>query len=127
MKGESSEAFNIIVLILWSGIIMLIVAWVVLYLKKKKQRSSKEYPFLKTLPQKQVSGSVQFYYELPRTMKIHLYLNPADGRVIDLVDEVKEAGAHTQDLDTTELADGNYYYGLESEGFKSERMLIIKN
>ena len=127
MKEQTGEAFNLLVLILWSGIIMLIVAWVVMYLKKKKSLSTKAYPFLKTLPKKEVSGVVKFYYELPKEMEIKLYLHPSSGELLDLEKGVKEAGPHTIDLDTTKLEDGNYYYGLKSEGFKSERMLIIKN
>lgn len=67
-------------------------------------------------------------YQIPKNAHVSIKIfNVLGQNVMTLVDEEKDAGSHTVQLDTTELSSGLYYYEMCSGDFKaSRRFNLIK-
>ena len=114
-------------LVLWSLLILVVAAWIYLYITKKKKAGNKKYPYLENLAKIKNRGVIQFYFELPNEEQIIFYLLDEKGNKTIILEEKRKAKSHVIEFDTTKLENGTYYYCMQSEGFSNQKKIIIDN
>ncbi len=67
-------------------------------------------------------------YQLPESQHVSLKIFDSLGReVASLIDEMKDAGEYSHDVDGSSFSSGMYYYRLESEKFiETKKMILLK-
>ena len=71
-------------------------------------------------------GNTDLVFSLPKTARVSLALYTVSGRkVADVLDETRDAGAHTVRLDRGDIGAGTYFALLKVDGQKYSRTVIL--
>lgn len=112
---------------------LIIVILVVLYKRllgswKKQTPDPNEFVTLYSLERSVSAGTIDFFFEHKQKRHIRFVIENAQNQeLVVLVDEERKSGGHVIPFDTTQLADGSYYFVLKTVNQSTAKLMRIKN
>ena len=117
--------------ILYTSLGLLVI--VILYRKLlrylgRNEPTKADYCVLYTLEENPSKGEVTFYFTADTEKEYKLYITAEDGTLAHAVREGKcTAGGNIVRYDSTGIANGNYYFVLETDNQKTAKKMTVEN
>ena len=86
-----------------------------------------QYCELYSLDQDPAFGEVSFYFVCPEQTEVSFKIWDADQVVRELANKAYDQGGHLLRFQTSELPNGTYYFGIETNKQKSQKRFTIQN
>lgn len=96
--------------------------------RTKKANELPPYAELQTYNEPYARGEFTLFFELPEEDEVKLSLKNIDGQEVKVLKEGKLAsGSYPVKVDGRELANGTYYYELQTSNQRTSKKLIVQN
>ena len=110
------------------GILILIILYRLLLKRLSKGNINIEsYCTLYSLEINPASGEVEFYFVTPELMKIEFSIWKENEKISELRNDHFKKGGHIIRYDTTQLPDGEYFFGIVTLNQRTIKRFNIKN
>ncbi len=110
------------------GILVLIILYRLLLKRLSKGKVNFEsYCTLYSLEKNPASGEIEFYFVTPELMKVEFSIWKENEKIIELRSEHFKKGGHIIRYDSTQLADGEYFFGIITRNQRTIKRFNIKN
>lgn len=110
------------------GILVLIILYRLLLKRLSKGKVNLEsYCTLYSLEKNPASGEIEFYFVTPELMKVEFSIWKENEKIIELRSEHFKKGGHIIRYDSTQLADGEYFFGIITSNQRTIKRFNIKN
>ena len=117
------------ILIALSAVMMLYIAYKLVIKRFSRGSLKKEdYALLFDLETKAQSGGIEFYFTIEQTRRVVFSILDAKmERIKVLRDEEFPSGGHIIRFDSNELANGVYFYCLETDNQKTMKKMVVQH
>jgi hypothetical protein len=110
------------------GILVLIILYRLLLKRLSKGKINLEsYCTLYSLEKNPACGEIEFYFVAPELMKVEFSIWKENEKLIELRSEHFKKGGHIVRYDSTQLADGEYFFGIITSNQRTIKRFNIKN
>ncbi len=110
------------------GILVLIILYRLLLKRLSKGKVNLEsYCTLYSLEKNPASGEIEFYFVTPELMKVEFSIWKENEKIIELRSEHFKKGGHIIRYDSTQIADGEYFFGIITSNQRTIKRFNIKN
>lgn len=94
---------------------------------QRGQIKHKDYCELYTLDQEPATGELSFYFVCPEETTVQFGIWQHNQLVKELAHKVFEQGGHILRFDSTQLANGVYYYGIVTSDQETKKRMTLAN
>jgi len=116
---------------LWGTLIVVLILILNRYAKARaKARAAKLNPQVRlyAFELTKAKGEITFFFEADDVLDYEFFIEQAEKKTRTIIYSGQcKAGGQKVKFDTTKIANGNYYYGIQTAFQRSEKLVVIEN